>query len=588
MRFVSCHIAGFGRFVNERFDLSKDIVEIKAENGWGKTTLAAFLESMLFGLGESRTKSVQDNARLKYEPFRGGYFGGSLTFLYGGKTYRIERKFGKTPSADTVKLYDKNNMLCYDFGENIERIGELLLGVNRESYRKSAYIPQGEGASEGLPEDTRTRLTALLSADQGVPKGKKGALERLEEAERALRAKRRPAKGKIDEIEERIQALEGQKADCERAALALREERAVTAQTQSRLNVLEEERKGLMQALESRWQGGESTARAEAEQRLAQANATLAALNVEKTEGAGTRRTEKTKKKKGSLFAAISIVAAVLGILLTPSLPDIGSPVLIAGCIGVAISCLVMAFRAGKKNGSGGSEKDFKARLQAAQKELEEAQGAVDKLKIAPSAETEEWKARIAELDSQKHRLVYQTAEEKARIEDLERRAYASADIVAEQGRLTEEKARLERRLEAVRVAKEMLLRARGNMAERYLDPIERSCREYARMLGNEEKGQALRFTAEGRALFDENGSYRAMEYYSVGTKELFGFCIRLALAEAMFSLSEPPVLVLDDPFVNFDDQTTALAKRLVKGLAKKYQVVYFTCKEERRIMKFL
>ena len=35
MRFISCHIAGFGKFVNRSFDLSQNIVLIKAENGWG-------------------------------------------------------------------------------------------------------------------------------------------------------------------------------------------------------------------------------------------------------------------------------------------------------------------------------------------------------------------------------------------------------------------------------------------------------------------------------------------------------------------------------------------------------------------------
>ena len=53
MRFVSCFVSGFGKLCNQSFDLSKDVVEIKAKNGGGKTTLAVFLESMLFGLENS-------------------------------------------------------------------------------------------------------------------------------------------------------------------------------------------------------------------------------------------------------------------------------------------------------------------------------------------------------------------------------------------------------------------------------------------------------------------------------------------------------------------------------------------------------
>ena len=156
MRFVSCFVSGFGKLCNQSFDFGKDVVEIKAKNGGGKTTLAVFLESMLFGLESSRSRVLEENSRLKYEPWQGGAFGGSLTFIHAGKTYRIERKFGKTPSADSVKLYDKNNMPCYEFGENVSALGEILLGVNRETYKRSAYIPQGAILSESLPDDANS------------------------------------------------------------------------------------------------------------------------------------------------------------------------------------------------------------------------------------------------------------------------------------------------------------------------------------------------------------------------------------------------------------------------------------------------
>lgn len=595
MRLLSCQIAGFGKLVNQAFDFSKDLVEIKAENGWGKTTLATFLESMLFGLGDTRAKSVDGNERIKYEPFQGGYFGGSLTFSHGGKIYRIERKFGKTAGADVVKLYDKNNMLCYDFGENIDKIGETLLGVNRESYRKSAYVPQGDIVCEGLPEDTRARLTALLCADHDIAKGKKGALERLEEAERALRAKRRPAKGKIDEVEERLQSLATRRAECERATLALQEERADFAQTKERLARIERERKDALQAIESQRQNGDDGARREAEKRLAVASAKLAEINAQilattdKTTRAGTGTKEKKKKRKkkkslGGFLSALSILSVLVGVLLSPTSPQIGSPLLAVGCIGVAISCLVMIFKAGKGENAERGTRALQAQLQVAKREVEEARLALETLQEATPTDTSSWRESLTSTEEERNLLIYRLAEQKARLEEGERQACEVYAIEAEYERLTEEKARLERRLEAVRTAKELLLRARGNMAEKYLEPIESSCREYARLLGESVETRTLRFNADGAPFFEEESGFRALGYYSVGTKEFVGFCTRLALAEAMFAPSNPPVLILDDPFVNFDDKTTAQAKKLVKWLSKRYQVLYFTCKEERRI----
>ena len=79
MKLLSCYIAGFGKWRNQAFDFNKDIIEIKAENGFGKTTLLNFLECMLFGMDAGRNKALEDNLRSKYHPFDGGVYGGTLT-----------------------------------------------------------------------------------------------------------------------------------------------------------------------------------------------------------------------------------------------------------------------------------------------------------------------------------------------------------------------------------------------------------------------------------------------------------------------------------------------------------------------------
>ena len=486
MRFVSCFVSGFGKLCNQAFDLSKDVVEIKAKNGGGKTTLAAFLESMLFGLESSRSRVLAENPRLKYEPWQGGAFGGSLTFIHAGKTYRIERKFGKTPSADSVKLYDKNNMPCYEFGENVSSLGELLLGVNRETYKRSAYIPQGAILSESLPDDAKARLIALLSVDGEKELGANSAIKRLDEAERKLRARRAPAKGKLDEIDEKIEALVRAKADCERAAEEARKERE---------NLI---------ALET----------------------TLA----ENEQGKG----EQIKKKRSLLSLAFASISLGMGFISLPTLPAL-SPIL-----WVVSGALLVYFFVGKKQSAS----------QANGKDIER------------------WIAQRTRLELQAEKLAEQ--------------AYAYGDYQAEIERLGQEKARLETRLRAIKTAKELLIRARSNMASCYLAPVEEKFKEYAKILSKSEEELCL--TAEGTPIVDENGSFKQIAHYSAGTQDLMGLCMRLALAEAVFDKGNLPVLVLDDPLVNFDDETTARAKRLLRGFSKKYQIVYFTCKEERKL----
>ena len=218
MKFISCYITGFGKFVDFAFDFSSPITEIKEDNGWGKTTFADFLKCMLYGLDGSRIKSVVGNERTKYKPWKNAVFGGTLTIEYQGKRYRIERTFGKTQSGDTLKIYDENAMPCYEFGDNPQRLGETLFDLDGESFRRSVYIPQGEISTGSLPDTMKNRLVALLT--QSNETGEKDAISILEDAERALRSKRKPAKGKLDILDENLERIYRTKT--ERQAIAQR------------------------------------------------------------------------------------------------------------------------------------------------------------------------------------------------------------------------------------------------------------------------------------------------------------------------------------------------------------------------------
>ena len=219
MKLISCYIAGFGKFVNTTIDFNSDLLVIKENNGWGKTTLADFIRCMLYGLDGGRTKSVRANDRVRYEPWQGGNYGGTLTFKYGERTFRVERSFGKTPAQDFARVLDGNNALCFDFGDRAERLGEMLFGMDSDSYRRSVYIPQGEIETDGLQGDLKSRLLALLNTGGVGENAADKAIEKLDAADRALRAKRKPAKGKLDEIDERLAYISAQKAECDRCAV---------------------------------------------------------------------------------------------------------------------------------------------------------------------------------------------------------------------------------------------------------------------------------------------------------------------------------------------------------------------------------
>ena len=57
--------------------------------------------------------------------------------------------------------------------------------------------------------------------------------------------------------------------------------------------------------------------------------------------------------------------------------------------------------------------------------------------------------------------------------------------------------------------------------------------------------------------------------------------CMRLSLVNVLFE-GEQPFIILDDPFVNLDDEKTKKAINLLKEISSKYQVIYFVCNESR------
>ena len=56
-----------------------------------------------------------------------------------------------------------------------------------------------------------------------------------------------------------------------------------------------------------------------------------------------------------------------------------------------------------------------------------------------------------------------------------------------------------------------------------------------------------------------------------------------LALVDALFK-DGPVFLILDDPFVDLDDEHTSAAKSLLKKISKDRQIIYLVCNSSRNI----
>ncbi|MBP5152231.1 MAG: AAA family ATPase, partial [Lachnospiraceae bacterium] len=156
MRILSCHIANFGKLHDAQFTFDAGLNEIKAVNGWGKSTLAAFIKAMLYGLEGDGKKDELVSERKRYNPWQGGTFGGTLTFESAGKKYTVSRSFGNKAALDTFELRDADtNLIVNDFSE---KIGEELFKINAESFARTVFIGRDLSIYSGTTDDINAKI----------------------------------------------------------------------------------------------------------------------------------------------------------------------------------------------------------------------------------------------------------------------------------------------------------------------------------------------------------------------------------------------------------------------------------------------
>ncbi len=158
MKLLSCVIQGFGKFRSVRIDFPTDLTCICEENGYGKTTLAAFLKAMFYGMEQTK-KSSKFSDRTHYLPFDGGQYGGMVFFEYNGIKYRVKRTFGSggAGSKDTYELSaDRGNAPYYE-----DPLGEKIFGIDKASFERTIFItPQETDLSS--TDSIRTKLNNFV------------------------------------------------------------------------------------------------------------------------------------------------------------------------------------------------------------------------------------------------------------------------------------------------------------------------------------------------------------------------------------------------------------------------------------------
>ncbi len=158
--------ATFGQLERETLALHEGLNVIERPNEGGKSTWAAFLLAMLYGIDTTeRARQGKVPAKIRYRPWSGQEMAGRMELEWNGRSITVERgPRGRAPLGE-LRAYETDSGAAVELPGGC---GEALLGVERGVYQRSGFIGQ-RALSLSADGAFEARLRALVSTgDESV------------------------------------------------------------------------------------------------------------------------------------------------------------------------------------------------------------------------------------------------------------------------------------------------------------------------------------------------------------------------------------------------------------------------------------
>lgn len=190
---IKClELLSFGKFKNKTVALSDGFNLIYGDNGAGKTTIMDFIRLMFYGrCGSDRSRDISKSPRKKYMPWDGSPMSGAVEFEYAGHTYLLSRTFGKTPSADSVTLFDvtRGENLPIDDVNFKDSIGARFFGMELDEFERTVFISDRIGSDSVYSGSALAMKISNLSISGDESISEKAVSDRLSAAKETLVSK---------------------------------------------------------------------------------------------------------------------------------------------------------------------------------------------------------------------------------------------------------------------------------------------------------------------------------------------------------------------------------------------------------------
>lgn len=580
MRISKIHIENFGKLHNFDLNFDDNLVQIYNKNGWGKTTLSIFIKAMFYGMPAKSRGDEFKYERTKYQPWQGGNYGGYIEFENNGTLYRVTRFFAKTPEDDFYELLN----LKTNKRENLEKIplGEQLFNLGVESFVMTAFFPQ---------LDFKSSSNAAISASlTGVNKYQddldkiQGALKRLKDRKNLI--KRQMVKS--DEIENNKSQMNNVSALLTKTNFEI--SRLNDEKTMQEKSMLQLKDNYDLQKQKFDYQTLIYSQKEKANEKLLASNEKLKSLN-EKYIKLTQDKPQNIKSHKSAIQFLPYLSALVMVTFIILSALNILSW-LVGGIIAlVFLLSTVLLFVYDKKYSKKDDQGDVKKELADLLEDIEREKRENEELKQTLENQfAEVLLPNHADLDS----LLSQIKDEEIKLNNLAnsiKLQYQTRDDFIEKldylqttiNSLTQRKDEDNKKNQLIQKTIEYLELAQENVSQRFVDPINQDFKKIFDRFNLQDK----EFLIDNNLNINEKSpvGLKNLEYSSQGIQDIISFTKRLILIDKIYAVNKP-VIVLDDTFVNLDDDMLELAKKIVKNLSEKYQVFYFCCNSRCQIIK--
>ena len=630
--------ASFGKLENETLRFHDGLNVIYAPNESGKSTWCAFIQAMLYGIDSSeRARAGYLPDKLRYAPWSGAPMEGAMDLTADRCDITITRrtKAKGAPMQDFSAVYTGTNVPVKNL--NGQNAGEMLTGVSKDVFRRSAFIAQGTVAVKGSPE-LEKRINAIVSTGEEQCSYSE-ADERLRAWQRKRRYNRRgllpELEGRMDETQRKLEEMSGSlqsveeleaRLDQTRRDCAKLEQQVNHARKRQRREALENLARG-RETLRDRSEAHDKTLDTLSRQRESLRQGPFGLRSPESIEAELGGELEELRalsspvsKGLGALWAILCMVLAMTAAALYTRFRHVA---LVITALVFCAAALVFLFRYSRLKRR--REEERKRKKQICKKyQLRSAEEILSAYETHKRlwAEMEQTEAleRQHRTDFEDARRDFATLEESA-LQQLDftdgsseaaqfgrelmiKRGEAeklSRQIAALSGRLAamgdplvlssslscmrETYEQISDEYDAISLAAETLRDADEEMQSRFSPELGRLASSYMSAVTGGRYADVLinrDFSAMTRA--DGDAVARDAEYLSAGTADIMYLAVRLAVCELALPDGEPCPLIIDDALVNLDEERQEQAMKLLGEIARERQVILFSCRKPENV----